>query len=137
MRETALLAVRAFPWRPRARVIEPATLRQNADPSWWDLNAVEGIVIGLALSLTILVAAPLVVLVLAAAVFSVELPLVLALAVLLVIARFTGLIPWTVVVLDNVTGEERTERYRGLWTATRRIRSLNHDRRISVRWAWA
>lgn len=136
MLETALLDVRVFPWRPRARVMKPATLRQNADPSLWDLDGVEGIVIGLALWLTILVAAPLVVLVLAAGLFSVELPLVLTLAVMLVVARFTGLIPWTVVVLDKVSGEERSERYRNLWTATRRIRSLNHDRRVNVRWAW-
>lgn len=137
MLETALLDVRVFPWRPRARVMKPATLRENADPSLWDFDSVEGVVIGLALWLAILVAAPLVVLVLAAGLFSVELPLVLALAVLLVVARFTGLIPWTVVVLDKVSGEERTERFRNLWTATRRIRSLNHDRRVNVRWAWA
>jgi hypothetical protein len=135
--ETALLDVRVFPWRPRARVMKPATLRQSADPSLWDFDGVEGVVIGLALWLTILVAAPLGVLVLAAGLFSVELPLVSALAVLLVVARFTGLIPWTVIVLDKISGEERTERYRNLWTATRRIRSVNHDRRVNVRWAWA
>src|SRR4029078_812306 len=47
--ETALLDVRVFPWRPRARVMKPATLRENADPSLWDFDGVEGVVIGLAL----------------------------------------------------------------------------------------
>ena len=39
-------------------------------------------------------------------------------------------------MLDQISGEER-ERYRTLWRATRRIRSVNHDRRVQVRWAWA
>lgn len=137
MLEKALLDVRVFPWRPRARVMKPATLSQNADSSLWDFDGVAGIVIGLAVWLTILVAAPLVALVLAAGLFSVELPVVVALAVLLVVARFIGLIPWTVIVLDKASGDERSERYRNLWTATRRIRSLNDDRRVNVRWAWA
>jgi hypothetical protein len=117
--------------------MKPATLSQNADSSLWDFDGVAGIVIGLAVWLTILVAAPLVALVLAAGLFSVELPVVVALAVLLVVARFIGLIPWTVIVLDKASGDERSERYRNLWTATRRIRSLNDDRRVNVRWAWA
>jgi hypothetical protein len=60
---------------------------------------------------------------------------VVALAALLAVARFTGLIPWTVVVLDQISGEERTERCRTLRRATRRIRSVNHDRRVQVAWA--
>jgi hypothetical protein len=135
--EIALLDVRVFPWRPRARVMKANTVRENADPVLWDVDGVEGLVIGLVLWLVILVAAPLIVLVLAAGLLSVELPLLVALTALLAVARFTGPIPWTVVVLDQISGEERTERYRTLWRATRRIRSVNHGRRVQVRWAWA
>jgi len=134
--ETALLHVPVFPWRPRARVLKPDAVRENAAPALWDADGVEGLVIGLELWLVILVAAPLIVLVLAVGVFSVELPVVLTLAVLLGVAQFTGLIRWTVVVLDEVTGEGRTERYRNLWRATRRIWAVNHDLGV-VRWARA
>jgi hypothetical protein len=42
-----------------------------------------------------------------------------------------------VVIVDQVTGEERRETYRNLWRAARRIRSVNSDRRVKVRWAWS
>ena len=135
MLETALLDVRVLPWRPRARVMKPDTLRENADP-FLPTDDVAGVVLGLALWLGIIVAAPLLVLLLAAGLFSVELPVVLALAVLLGVVRFTGLLPWTVVVVDRVTGVERQERHRSLWRAARRIRAVNVDRRVRVRWAW-
>ena len=133
--ESALLDVRVLPWRPRARVMKPETLRDAAEP----LTAgddLEGLVVGLALWLVIVIAAPLVVLVLAAGLLSVELPIVLALGLGLLVVRFTGLLPWTVVILDQVGGSERRETYRSLWGAARRIRDINPDRRINVRWAW-
>lgn len=135
MGETALLDVRVFPWRPRVRVMKASELRENADIPV-GMDDVEGLVIGLALWLAIIVAAPLVVLVLAAALLSVELPVVVAAALVLAAIRFTGLLPWAVVVVDQVTGEERRESYRNLWHAAGRIRALNADRRIKVRWAW-
>lgn len=135
--ERALLEVRVLPWRPRARVMEPQTLRDAAtDPGLIGLDDLGGIVLGLALWLGILIAAPLVVLVIAAVLFSVELPVVLAVAVLLLVARFTGILPWTVVVVDLRTGDERRESYRSLLRALRRIRVLNGERRVAVRWAW-
>ncbi len=68
---------------------------------------------------------------------SVELPVVLALGVVLMVVRFTGLMPWTVVIVDMVTGAERRETYRNLWRATRRIRTVNGDRRVTIRWSWS
>ena len=76
-------------------------------------------------------------LVLAAGWLSVELPIVVVLAVVFVVVRFTGLMPWKVLIVDLVSGEERCERYRFLWRALRRIREVNNDRRVKVRWAWA
>ncbi len=137
--DSALLEVRVLPWRPRTRALEPARVRELAsdgDP-FLGVDDITGVAITLAVWLAIVVAAPLVVLVLAAALLSVELPVVVALAVLLLLARFTGVIPWTVVVVDRVTGAERREHHRSLVRAVRRIRAVNADRRVVVRWAWA
>ena len=136
MLETALLDVRVLPWRPRARVMKPETLRENAEP-FLDVGDLSGVVLGIVLWIAILILAPLIVLVLAVLLFSVELPIVLALAVILLVVRFTGLMPWTVVIVNAVDGEEQIERYRLLWRAVARIRAVNADRRVKVRWAWA
>ena len=101
----------------------------------FDGDDLGGVVLGLALWLVIIIAAPLLVLVLAAGLFSVELPIVVGLAVLLGVARFTGLIPWTVVILDSTSGDERRESYGA--SAAARIRGINADRHVKVRWAWA
>ena len=63
----ALLEIRALPWRPRARVMKPDTLRQHADPTALIGEDLTGVVIGLVLLIVILVAAPLIVVVLAVA----------------------------------------------------------------------
>ncbi len=115
--------------------MKPDTLRENADPFLF--SELEGVVLGLVLWLVVVVAAPLVVLVLAAGLLSIELPIVLGLAVVLLAVRFTGLLPWTVVAVHQITGEERRETYRSLWRAVSRIRAINHDRRVRVRWAWS
>ena len=135
MLETALLDVRVLPWRPRARVMKPATLRDNADP-FVAVDDLQGVVLGLALWLVIIIAAPLIVLVLAAGLLSIELPIVLVLGLILLLVRFAGLVPWTVVIVDQVTGDERRESYRNLGQAARRIRAVNSGRRVKVRWAW-
>ncbi len=116
--------------------MKPDTLRNNVDP-FSPAHDLEGMVIGLAVWLVILVAAPLIVLVLAVGLLSVELPIVLALAAVLLVVRFTGLLPWQVVVVDEITGAERRESHRNLWRAARRVRAVNTDRRVKVRWAWA
>ena len=135
MLQQALLDVRLLPWRPRARVMDPAAV-PDADPTL-GADDLSGVVLGLALWLVIILAAPLIVLVLAGLLFTIEVPVAAAVGLLLVVARFAGVIPWTVVVLDSVSGTETTERYRNLLHAVRRIRSVNHDRRVQVRWAWA
>jgi hypothetical protein len=140
--QSALLEVRVLPWRPRTRVMDPDSFRQGLSPDVLgcadDLSGfVVGLVLGLALWVVLLVAAPVIVLVLAAAFLPVEITVVAALAVLLVVARFTGVIPWTVVVIDTLRGTETRERHRNLLRAVRRIRALNEEQRVLVRWAWA
>lgn len=137
--DSALLEVRALPWRPRTRVMKASRLRDfvaDGDPTMV-ADDIVGAAISLGVWLAILVAAPLIVLLLAVGLFSVELPLAFALAVLLVVGRFAGVVPWTVVIVDRVTGTEQRETYRNLLRAVRRIRSVNVDRRVTVRWAWA
>ena len=114
------------------------TLREGAD-ALVPMNGTDlaGVLLSLALWLVIIIAAPVIVLVLAVGLFSVELPLVLALGVILLVVRFTGLLPWEVVIVDQITGSEQRERYRFLWRAVRRIRDVNGDRAVKVRWAWA
>jgi hypothetical protein len=115
--------------------MKPGTLRDNADP-FAAVDDLEGLVLGIAFWLVIIIAAPLIVLVLAAGLLSIELPIVLALGLILLMVRFTGLLPWIVVIVDQVTGDERRESYRNLWRAARRIRAINNDRQVKVRWAW-
>lgn len=134
--ETAVLDVRVLPWRPRARVMRPDTLRDGADVL--DVvDGLEGLVVGLVLWVAVMIAAPVIVLVLAVALLTVEVPLAIALAVLLVVVRVTGVLPWKVLVVDHVTGAERLETYRAPWRAVHRIREINHDRRVKVHWSWA
>jgi hypothetical protein len=42
-----------------------------------------------------------------------------------------------VVILDASTGGERRESYRSIWRAAARVRGINADRNVEVRWAWA
>lgn len=118
-------------------MLDPDDLRDNADTVALAGDDLGGILIGLALWLFIVIAAPLLVLILAAGLFSIELPIVIVLGILLAVARFAGLIPWSVVILDPATGDERRESYRSIWRATARIRGINENRKVQVRWAWA
>jgi hypothetical protein len=139
MLASALLEVRVFPWRLRTRVMKASTFRDkmsNVDPTL-GADDLSGLVIGLAIWLTILLAAPLLVLILAGALFSVELPVLAIIALALALARFAGLIPWTVVIVDRISGQEQRESTRNFVRAVRRVRDINGDRRIVVRWAWS
>ena len=140
--ESALLEVRVLPWRPRRRVLDKDLIGEGGPPDLVSgADDPAGVVVGIVLSLVVwillIVAAPLIVLVLAIAFLPVEIAFVAVLALLLVVARLLGVVPWTVVVVDLVQKTERRESYRNLLHAVRRIRELNHDRRVLVRWAWA
>lgn len=113
--------------------LREAVLQSNPLDGADDLG---GIVLGLAVWITLLIAAPLVVLALAVLLLAVELPLVIALAALLAALRFTGVIPWTVLLVDRATGAESRERFRFLPSAIRRIREVSTSQRIEVRWSW-
>ena len=136
--ESALLEVRLLPWRPQPRVMKASTLRETVDlDQLGGVDDIAGLVLVLALWLTILLAAPVLVIVLAALLFSVELPLLIGIGLLLALARFAGLVPWTVLIVNKVTGDERRESTRNVLRAVRRVREVNGERRVLVRWAWS
>jgi hypothetical protein len=136
--QQAYLDIRVLPWRARRRNISAddvreAVVQMNPLDGADDLG---GLVLGLAVWIAVFVAAPVVAIVVVVLLFSVELPLVIALAALIVVLRFTGVIPWTVLVVDRVTGAESRERFRFLPSALRRIREVGTSQRIEVRWSW-
>ncbi|MEN0130531.1 MAG: hypothetical protein AAGC49_13890 [Brevundimonas sp.] len=135
----AALEIRVLPWRPRRRKIDPDKLRDGvADVA--DVASViddlPGAVIGLGMMLVCYVAAPLVAIALAILLIPAELGIVMALAALLLLARFVGLIPWTVVVVDPAGADDRRERFRLLHRAVNRVLELNGGRRPKVVWHW-
>ncbi|WP_029289153.1 hypothetical protein [Cellulomonas sp. HZM] len=130
----AFLEVRLLPWRPRARVMKPDTLRDAA----FDVPVVDdlsGLVISVVMSVLMLVAAPVIVVVLAIVLLPLELWFVVVLGLLVVVARFAGVIPWTVMVVEG--DDEEAERFRWLPSALARVRECNGDRRVRVVWKWA
>jgi hypothetical protein len=132
--QTACLEVRVLPWWPRRR-IHTDDVRETT-PDLTGVDDLTGLVVMLGLWLAVIIAAPLVALVLAALFLSVEVPLLVAIALLLVVLRFAGVIPWTVLTVDAVTGAETRSRHRSILRAVRRVREVNHDRRVQVRWSW-
>jgi hypothetical protein len=136
--DIAMIEVRLLPWRLKARVMKPEHVRDAAgyiDPS--NVDDVTGLVVVLAVWLGIVLAAPLIVLILAGLLFAIEAPILLALGVLYLVARFAGLMPWTVLTVEKRTGQERRETTRNLLHAVRRVRDINRDRRVLVRWAFS
>jgi hypothetical protein len=95
------------------------------------------VVFGVALWLAFIIAAPAIVVLIAALLLPFELTLLIALAMLLVLTRLVGIIPWTVGVVDQQSGIERQERTRSLIRAVRMVRSINNRRRVPVRWTWS
>ncbi len=136
MRRAAFLEVRVLPWRPRRRAME----RSDPDVTGFDpfvlADDVAGFVVGLVVWLLLLLAAPVLLVVLSVLFLPVEIVLVAVLAAVVVLARLLGVVPWVVLVVDLVAGTEEQERYRNLLRAVRRLRDVNHDRRVAVRWAW-
>ncbi len=137
MNHHAFLDIRVFPWRVKTRVMDADKLRNEAtNTSATYGDGLADFFIGLGLWIFIIIAAPVIVLVLAGLLLSVELPIAAALAALLLIARFVGVIPWHVIVHDNATGEERVESTRSILTAVRMVREVNLDSKVRVRWRW-
>jgi hypothetical protein len=134
----AVLDVRVLPWRPHARVVKPSTLRDlvGSDPLGNSSGDDVELVIGLGVWLAVMIAAPLLVLVLTVLLLSVEIPVVIALGLLLGVIRFAGVVPWTVTITDTLSGAETHETFRNLIHTVRRIRGINSVQHVPVRWAW-
>lgn len=126
----AVLDVALLPWRPRLRRINPNEIRDLT--LWSTPDDLAGLVFSLLVTVVVFVAAPLIAVVLAVLFLPVEIWIAAALGVLFIAARFTGLIPWTVIMDDG-----RVERHRFLPGALARVRELNGGARPRVRWHWA
>ena len=138
MIESAFLEVRLFPWRPRQRLSREGHYLDGADfGDFAGFDDLAGLALVVAIGLLVILLAPVLVVVLGALLFSLEVALLLGIAVFLVLARFVGVLPWTVVVVNRVSGDERRESVRTLVRAVRRVREVNGERRVHVRWAWS
>jgi hypothetical protein len=116
--------------------MKPSTLRDGFGP----ISAIDdlsGIVIGIGLWIFVLVAAPLLVIVLAGLLFPLEVSLLATLAVLIVVARLAGIVPWVIGIVNEATGEERTELSRNLVHVSRRVREINGGGGVPVHWSWS
>lgn len=126
----AFLDIRVLPWRPRLRVPSADALRE-AD-FLWGIDDLPGLVIGLAMTLVVFVAAPVLAVVIALILLPFEVWLVVAVAVVVLVARFCGLTRWSIITADGTL-----EQYRWLPTALSRVRTLNGGRPPAARWHWA
>jgi hypothetical protein len=124
VKPTSSLLVRVLPWRPRRRAINAERLRRWADPNLIPTGDFTGFGIGLAAWLVIIIAAPLLVIVLAWLLLSIELSLVLLVALLLLGSRFAGVIPWTVMTVDPSADSSYLRTTRNL---VRAIEWIRHD----------
>jgi len=132
----AALEIRVLPWRPRRRKFDSSDLADGAGDV---LDIVDddtgiGLVIGLVATVVLLVFAPVTAVVLSILFLPVEAGIVLVVGALLLIARFTGVIPWHVLMLTPVGDEYETLRL--LHRAVRRVRELNGGGRPPVVWRW-
>ncbi|MBD8059284.1 hypothetical protein IC607_09930 [Cellulomonas sp. JH27-2] len=133
----AALEIRVLPWRPRRRKIKPDDLREMSSDA---MDFADGddsgvvLVVGILVTVLVFVFAPIVAVVLSIMFLPVEAGLVLVLGALVIVARFTGVIPWTVLVLTPEAEEH--ERFRLLHRAVRRVRELNGGGRPPVVWRW-
>ncbi|MBO0921973.1 hypothetical protein J1G42_14190 [Cellulomonas sp. zg-ZUI222] len=124
-RPPAVIEVRLLPWRPRRRMPDPGIDLSGLSGASDDLvGGVVALVVGVLAALLGLI-------VLAGVVMLLELWLVGAVALLLLLARFVGLLPWAV-----FTGSGY-EFYRWLPHAAARVRALNGSRHARFRWHWA
>jgi hypothetical protein len=132
LQKQAVIEVRLLPWRPHRRRLDPNVLRPNAGTAG-DVFVVDDLptaLIGIAVWVFLVLAAPIAAVVLALLFLPVELTAVLVAAAVLLAVRLVGLAPWTV----NVPGTG-VERYRSLFAAARRVRECNADGRVRVRWS--
>ncbi|MDM7832345.1 hypothetical protein [Cellulomonas edaphi] len=127
----AALEIRALPWRPRYR--KPEAGLDVTDIGVPDLDDDFGV--GIVVAIALIVLLPVIVVLLAIVLLPVEALLAVIVGALVLVARFTGVIPWTVTYTDAHL-DLVSEKHRFLPGAVRRVRELNGDRRVRVRWSW-
>ena len=132
----AVIRVRLVPWRMRPRRVSSSLLRENASNILDFGDDVASLFVSIGMWLAIIVAAPVITFLLAVVLLPFEAGLVAMLALALLAVRFAGVVPWTVVLIDN-SGAEKIETYRSIARALRRVRSVNGSPRRAVQLVWA
>jgi hypothetical protein len=140
--DAAWLEIRLFPWRPRKRDIDIDAL--DAAPDVLDgVAGVDDLGMGCLVGVGIVLLTVILPVVLVGIVFALEWPVVLLLGLLLIVGRFLGVIPWTVVTVERIdtperstTAVERQTKTRSLRRAVRQIREANETSRTPIHWSW-
>jgi hypothetical protein len=135
---TAVIEVRLSPWRPRRRRFKADRFGEDAGELLIDVGsgfddlgafAIALLVLGL-----IFVAAPVLVLLLVTLLLPLEVLLAVILGALLLLIRFAGIVPWSVVLTER-DDTSTTEHYRNLINAINRVWTVNGNRRIPLRFS--
>jgi hypothetical protein len=129
--ETAYLEITVFPWWPRKRQMEADTFRDNLDAV-----SLDDLFFSIVLFIALYLLAPLIVVLLAWLLLPLEFLLLLLIAVVLVVGRFAGLLPWHITVEDARGQVVRHETTRNVVKAVRTVRRVNDGRGLIVRVSW-
>lgn len=135
----AFIDVRLLPWRPRPRRIRRGRAGDGLDgldflDGLGGLDDLSGLALGVVVAIVIYLAAPLLLILLGVLLLPVELVVVAVLGALILVVRFAGIVPWTVIVTSRDDTAD-SERYRNVVNAVRRVREINRDGRLAVRFS--
>lgn len=133
MQPTARLHVSVLPWRLRWRPLRPSEVLDTVDPS----GVFDDPANAVAVMAVILVLAPVLVVVFALLLLPFEVAIPATFALIILVLRFTGLVPWTIEQVAPRTGEVSSCKERNVIRAVRTVRSLNPDGRLRIRWSWS
>lgn len=131
MTDTAYLDIKMFPWFARRRQMSTENFRDAMD-----IVDIDDFVVSIVVLIALYVLAPLIVVLLAWLLLPLEFLLLILIALVLVVGRFAGLLPWHVTVEDALGNEVRRETTRNIFTAVRTVRAVNDGRGLLLRLSW-
>jgi hypothetical protein len=137
--QAAFIDVRLLPWRPRPRRLRRGRANDTLDrldllDGVGGFDDLGGLALGVFIAVVIYLAAPLLLIILGFLLLPIEMIVVAILGALILLVRFAGVVPWTVVV-TNRDDTAQSERYRNVLRAVSRVRSINSDGRMAVRFS--
>ena len=135
----AFIDVRLLPWRPRPRKLRRDRAGDGLDgldflDGLGGLDDLSGLALGVVVAIVIYLAVPLLLILLGVLLLPIELVVVAILGAVILLVRFAGAVPWTVIVTSR-DDTAVSERYRNVVHAVRRVRGINGDGRLAVRFS--